>query len=118
MGNKIGKVLEVAEPGDDGADNEFLRVRVPIDISKPLPRCRKLWADGKQVRWVGFKFERLPNFCYWCGRVTHGERECEVWLCGKGNLRKGDQQFGEWLRAKSVRMAKKSVIVISGAARS
>nr|XP_023917163.1 uncharacterized protein LOC112028710 [Quercus suber] len=59
VGKTIGKVLEVADPEDDGASNEFLRVRVSIDISKPLPRCRKLWAEGKQVGWVGFKFEQL-----------------------------------------------------------
>lgn len=67
---------------------------------------------------MAFKFERLPNFCYWCGRVTHGERDCEVWLNGKGNLRKKDQQFGEWLWADSIHLAKKSVTVISGTSRS
>ena len=89
-------------------------MRVSIDISKPLLRCRKLWVEGKQISWVGFKFERLPNFCYWCGRVTHGE----VWLSGKGNLRKEDQQFSEWLRADSIRLAKKSVTIILGSSRS
>ena len=49
MGKTIRKVLEVADPEDDGAGNEFLRVRVSIDISKPLRRCRKLWAEGKQI---------------------------------------------------------------------
>ena len=42
MGKTIEKVLEIADPKDDGAGNEFLRVRVSIDISKPLLRCRKL----------------------------------------------------------------------------
>ena len=52
IGNTIGKVIVVANPKDDGVGNEFLRVRVSIDISKPLSRCRKLWAEGKQVGWV------------------------------------------------------------------
>ena len=63
-GNTIVKVVEVANLEDDGVGNEFLRVRVSMDITKPLPCCRKLWAKGKQVGWVGLKFERLPNFCY------------------------------------------------------
>ena len=50
--------------------------------------------------------------------MTHGERDCEVWLNGKGILRKEDQQFGEWLWVDSVRLAKKSVTVISGTSRS
>lgn len=90
VGSTIGKVIEVADPEDDGSGNEFLRVRVAMDISKPLPRCRKLCSEGKQVGWVGFRYECLLNFYYWCGRVTHGERDCELWLRGKGSLKKED----------------------------
>ncbi|KAF3955405.1 hypothetical protein CMV_019378 [Castanea mollissima] len=97
IGNTIGSVIQVADLEDDGAGSEFLRVRINIDISKPLLRCFKLCTEGKQVGWVGIKYERLPNFCYWCGRVTHRERDCEVWLWGKGSLRKDEQQYEEWL---------------------
>ena len=117
VGNTIGKVVEVADLKDDGSGNEFLRVRVAMDISKPLPRCRKLWFEGKQVGWVGFRYERLPNFCYWYGRVTNGERDCALWLRSKGNLRKEDQQFGEWLRVDSIRGVRKSITVIADASR-
>ena len=68
--------------------------------------------------WVGLKYERLPNYCYWCGHVSHGEKDCELWLRDKGRLRKEDQQYGEWLQADSVRAIRKSVATISGAARS
>ena len=80
IGKSIGKVVQDADPEDDDAGSEFLRVRINIDISKPLLRCSKLRLEGKQVGWVGLKYEQLPNFCYWCSRVTHGERDCEVWL--------------------------------------
>ena len=49
--------------------------------------------------------------------MTHGERDYELWLRGKGSLRKEDQQFGEWLRADSVCGVRKSVTVIAGASR-
>ena len=65
---------------------------------------------------MGLKYERLPNFCYWCGRVTHGERDCEVWLRGRGKLRREDQQYGEWLRAKHIRQGRKMIVIISGKA--
>ena len=109
--------MEVADLKDDGSGNEFLRVRVAMDILKPLPRCRKLWSEGKQVGWVGFRYERLPNFCYWCGKVTNSERDCALWLRSKGGLRKEDQQFGEWLRVDSIRGVGKFVTVIIGASR-
>ena len=102
----------------DGEGGKFLQIRLLIDITKPLPRCCKLWSEGEHVGWALLKFERFPNFCYWCGRVTHNERDCEVWLRGKGNLKKEEQQYGDWLRAKPVqntkKKKKKTVVVVSG----
>lgn len=75
----VGVVVQVANLEDDGSGGgEFLRVQVTTDISKPLPRCTKLRSEGKQLGLVGIKYERLPNFYYCCGHVTHGGRECEV----------------------------------------
>ena len=64
------------------------------------------------------KYKRLPNYCYWCSHVSHGEKDYEMWLRNKGRLRKEDQQYGEWLRADSVRAIHKSVATIPRAARS
>ena len=85
----------MANPEDDETSGEFLRVRINLDILRPLPHCCKLWAGQKLVGWVGIKFEGLPNFCYWCGRVSHSDRNCEKWLYSKGRLRKEDQEYGE-----------------------
>ena len=52
-------MVQVANPKDDGTGGEFLRVRLKIDISRPLPRCYKLWNASKLMGWVGLKFERL-----------------------------------------------------------
>ena len=43
----IGRVIQVADQEDDDARSEFLRVRINIDISKPLLRCSKLRSEGK-----------------------------------------------------------------------
>ena len=61
-----------------------------------------------------FAMNIYPTFCYWRGWVSHGERDCEVWPRGKGNLKREDQQYGEWMRAEQVRQTQKSVAVISG----
>ena len=95
VGNIIGTLVQVADLANDGEGGEFLRIRTVIDINKPLPRCCKLWSEGEHVGWALLKFERLPNFCYCCGKVTHGESDCDVWLQGKGSLKKEDQQYGE-----------------------
>jgi len=42
------------------------------------------------------------------------EKDCEVWLKGKGSLKKEDQEYGEWLCAKPLWQNKKSVVMVSG----
>ena len=118
IGKMIGSLIQVADTEDDGSGGEFLRVRVAVDITKPLPRCCKLKNAGKHLGWVGIRYERLPNFCYWCGRVSHSERDCEIWVRGKGSLKREEQQYGEWLRADQFRLSRKSVAVIPGSSRS
>ena len=54
----------------------FFRVRVRIDISLPLCRGRVLaLEDGKEC-WVSFKYERLPTFCFLCGKLGHDDKHC------------------------------------------
>lgn len=63
---------------------------------------------------MGLKYECLPNFYYWCGRRTYGERDCELWLRGKGSLKKEDMQFGEWLRENLVKITRRTITVVAG----
>ena len=78
VGKTLGTMVQVVDPEDDGPGVEFLRVRTVLDISRPLPRCCKLWSEGKLVGCIGIRYERLPNFCYWYGYVNHSGRECEI----------------------------------------
>ena len=74
VGNIFGTTIKVVNPEDDGAGCEFLRVRFSMNITKSLPCCCKLKCDGKHIGWGLLKFERLPNFCYWRGKVNHIEK--------------------------------------------
>lgn len=72
----------------------FLCVRVEVDISKPLCRGRKVGIIEDSEIWVAFKYEKLPNFCYWCGMVSHTDKDCDVWIGSKGKLRHEQQGYG------------------------
>lgn len=49
--------------------------------------------------WISFKYECLPNLCYWCGRLTHGEKDGPVWIQSRGSLKADQKQFSALLKA-------------------
>ena len=58
--------------------------------------------------------ERLPNICYWCGSVSHDDKDCSLWLQSKGTLNLEEQQFGSWTRAPLFNLAKMSFVEVKG----
>nr|XP_023904040.1 uncharacterized protein LOC112015827 [Quercus suber] len=93
IGETIGKVSRPKDLGEMRGGN-FMRVRVEVDITKPLCRGKKISWDEKGDGWVAFMYERLPNICYWCGLVLHDDKDCIQWLNSRGTLQTDDQQFG------------------------
>ena len=92
----------------------YVRVRVTLDIYQPLCQGRVVTFEEGGKTWVSFRYERLPNFCYWCGCFDHGDRDCDSWIQSKGTLRAEDQQFGSWVRASQTGPPKKTVVRVSG----
>lgn len=46
------------------------RARVEFNLDDPLKLGQLLQLDGKAF-WLDFRYERLPHFCYSCGRLGH-----------------------------------------------
>ncbi|XP_023888766.1 uncharacterized protein At4g02000-like [Quercus suber] len=79
----IGKVIRPIETRFFDAGN-FICIQVSIDLALPLCRgCLISLNDGKEI-WVPFKYKRLHNICYWCGRLTHDDRDCDPRIESKG----------------------------------
>lgn len=105
MAQKLGNILGVFEEMNMKEINrmgKFLRMRTSLDLTKPLKRGSKLHFQGKDI-WVDYKYERLPNFCFVCGRIGHQMRDCEDIEDhdqeGFSEVEEKDQAFGSWLRA-------------------
>ncbi|GMP35408.1 hypothetical protein CsSME_00007851 [Camellia sinensis var. sinensis] len=59
-------------------NRSFLRFRVAINLQEPLPKG--IWLkrpQGGSAIWVFFKYERLSDFCYDCGRIGHDNKICK-----------------------------------------
>ncbi|KAL5842604.1 hypothetical protein ACOSQ3_013207 [Xanthoceras sorbifolium] len=99
--SQIGEVCDIDLGATDDCFGKFLRVRVKVNISKPLQRCvRLILDDSGKASTMLFHYERLPEFCSHCGRLGHVFRECvEEDAPTLVNPRK--IPYGAWLRASS-----------------
>ena len=77
-----------------------VKVKVLIDISKPLKRWLRLKLDNfTEIVMVSLKYERLPEFCYVCGRIGHVSKECSDEEAKIEALNGVSTKFGSWMRA-------------------
>lgn len=75
LGTKMGRVLEYDGDTRKSLPSGYLRLRVEIDVSKPIRRGILTRSKDKQL-WFDVRYEKLPNYCCWCGGFDHVEREC------------------------------------------
>ncbi|XP_023897899.1 uncharacterized protein LOC112009795 [Quercus suber] len=94
----LGTVLPFTNQHEIEGGN-FVRIRVSLDVTIPLCRGRLVSIGRDKEVWVSFKYERLPNICYWCGCFDHDDKDCEKWLNSEGTLTPDQREFGPTLRA-------------------
>ncbi|TXG46295.1 hypothetical protein EZV62_028202 [Acer yangbiense] len=77
-----------------------MRVKDRIDISKALKRWIKLkLGKSEEVTTMNLKYERLPEFCFACGKIGHGIKECQDVDARNTALEGSQNKFGSWLKA-------------------
>lgn len=83
----------------------FLRVRVEIEISKPLPKgfwLRRNTGAGQDL-WISYKYEKLSDFCYDCGRLGHDNRSCKFVSREEGsNSGYNPEMRASWVRRSQI----------------
>lgn len=78
IGNYVGKFVEADEKNFEGSWRNYLRVKVALDVQKPLKSQMKIKKAGGEWLWIRFKYERLPSFCFYCGLIGHSDKFCEA----------------------------------------
>lgn len=94
IGNKLGTFIKVDNSGSMGIDKS-IRMRVNVDVRKPLAKHVKVKMRGGLEELFDVKYERPPIFCYFCGKLGHGLKDCHA-CRDEDTPRLG---FGGWLKA-------------------
>ena len=114
---KICEVVDQVIQSDNPAETEggnFMRLRIRLDVTLPLCRGKVVSLEEGKKTWITFKYECLPNICYWCGRLDHNDRDCDIWLDSEGSLAESQKQFGPYLRAPPFSPVRRTVVAVPG----
>lgn len=79
-----------------------MRIRVKVDITKPLKRALRVKCANGESLMVTFTYERLPNFCYRCGVIGHLLKSCRIEFeieAISGDPQEETLEWGDWLRS-------------------
>ncbi|KAL4276525.1 hypothetical protein AHAS_Ahas20G0215900 [Arachis hypogaea] len=78
IGDMMGIVIDVEDPMRNHVlMRTFLRVRVVVDILKPLPTGFYMTRENLPNIWVYFKYEHFQDcYCMNCGVIGHSKKEC------------------------------------------
>lgn len=97
IGAHLGEYVKADHSKDEDPWKMFIRLRVRIDVTKPLKRRMKLRRSGGDWFWVDFRYERLPTFCFICGMLGHADRFCPKLF--EGASMESEKPYGGWTRA-------------------
>ena len=90
----MGNIIELEE--DDFGLDRYRRVKLLIDVNKPLRRNQHIRNKCGDVVRIDFKYERLPFFCFHCGILGHSEKDCNH--VSEDLIEKG-YGWGLWIKA-------------------
>jgi hypothetical protein len=98
IGSTVGLVEEVELVNEEDIGwGKYLRVRIVIDLSKPLARGRKINVKNNSL-WVAFKYEKILKFCFKWSVIRHGKQGCGN-IGGRRSFgSEGKNPYGQWLR--------------------
>lgn len=103
LGNFFGDFLEYDTKNNTSIWRDCMRVKIRLDVRKPLKRKKKIVKkDGTELV-VTCKYERLGEFCILCGMVTHTDHFCRRFMDSRGD--DSLKEWGTWLRAPPRRAA-------------
>lgn len=67
--------------------------------------------NGQEKVWLPFKYECLPTFCFGCGHMGHGIKDCLMLLEGDRGKAEDELPYSVALKAESSALGRKSLLL-------
>lgn len=90
-------------------NEDFCRLRINMDVQKPLRRGIFVSTDDVSKVWVPFKYENLPMFCFGCERLGHGLSNCTQIILARKSKISENPPYSLALKAESKLIGKESM---------
>ena len=98
MATCMGRFVEFDESDPIGW-SKYMRFRVDVNLDKPLRRGMRI-ATANGSKWIKFKYEKLMDLCYACGKLGHNYSQC---LKYDDVTPVSELPYGLWLRGTPTR---------------
>ncbi|CAN0916159.1 Uncharacterized protein At4g02000 [Linum grandiflorum] len=78
IGNHVGSFVGLDKEHKFSRDEPYIRLRARLDVRRPLKKEKKIRRPGGEWVIISLKYEKLPTFCFTCGRMGHVDRGCAL----------------------------------------
>ncbi|CAN0847032.1 Uncharacterized protein At4g02000 [Linum grandiflorum] len=78
LGDHVGTFVKFDENQKYSHAYPYMSIRVLMDVTGPLKIDRKVRQPGGEWLRGKYRYEKLPTFCFVCGRIGHVERHCPI----------------------------------------
>ncbi|XP_074328295.1 uncharacterized protein At4g02000-like [Apium graveolens] len=83
LGNFFGSFVSYDLSNNTSNWHEYMRIKIKVDVHVPLKINKKLYKKDKSDFMVNYKYEKLADFCFVCGLLTHTEHFCKKKISGE-----------------------------------
>jgi hypothetical protein len=94
LGSLMGEV-EAAEMYEYPGKKTIIKIKVAINVHKPLPTGIHVGNPTDGTCWVDFRYEKLPLVCFKCGLIGHVDKLCRNQPLNMDTL----APMGPWIRS-------------------